>query len=319
MNEEQSALAYGRAYALFSEVYRQGLREASARILGVDYDNSQDGASHYQLFVHNVFPYESIFLGNDGLLGGVVTERVVTFYERIGFQADSSDSADHISNELSALAHLCFAEHDAIVNDLVHEVQRLRQLQRRFLDEHLLRWLATFWLAVQQQEQSVYTAIVQQSFELVCRHREALGDDLMAQDKLFILPRSPDVIDDEKTSLRDIARYLLTPAYTGFYLSSDDIKRIGTRLRLPHGFGKRQQILTNLLRTASDYELFPETIAVFKASALDWHTQLESLAGLPVAIQQVWLARLDETLAVLNHIEQMARHAMDDPYNENTR
>ncbi|MEO1166671.1 MAG: molecular chaperone TorD family protein, partial [Chloroflexota bacterium] len=249
MNEEQSTLAYGRAYALFSEVYRYGLREASARILGVDYDNSQDGASHYQLFIHNVFPHESIFLGDDGLLGGVITERVVAFYEQIGFQADSSDSADHISNELSALAHLCFAEHDAIVDDLVHEVQRLRQLQRRFLDEHLLRWLATFWLAVQQQEQSVYAAIVQQSFELVYRHREALGDDLMAQNNPFTLRPSPDLIDDQKTSLRDIARYLLIPAYTGFYLSSDDIKRIGMRLRLPHGFGKRQQILANLLRT----------------------------------------------------------------------
>ncbi|MEO1290708.1 MAG: hypothetical protein AAFV93_23450, partial [Chloroflexota bacterium] len=81
----------------------------------------------------------------------------------------------------------------------------------------------------------------------------------------------------------------------------------------------RQNLLANLLRTASDYELFPETIAVFKALALDWHTQLKSLAGLPVAIQQVWLARLDETLAVLNHIEQMARHAINDPHNENTR
>ena len=249
MNQQQSALAYAHAYELFSHVYQHGLNDDIAPLLITDRDdaNQQYGAEHYQLFVHNVFPYESIFLGDDGLLGGTITESVAGFYQRIGFTPTSDESADHISTELSAMAYLCFAELDAIEDEIPHQVERLRQLQRHFLDEHLLRWLPAFVFAVEQQEPTIYTDVVRQSFDVVCRHRVQLGDDLMATSNRFVLTASPDLLADEKTSLRDIARYLLTPAYTGFFLSVDDIRRIGATFRVPHGFGKRQQILTKPL------------------------------------------------------------------------
>ena len=264
------------------------------------------GAEHYHLFVHNVFPYETIFLGDDGLLGGIITENVNAFYQRIGFQPDMDESADHISAELNAMAHLCFAEYDAIEDQIPHEIQRLRQLQRYFLDNHLLRWLPVFCIAIQQQEHNVYAEVVFQSFELVCNHRVYLGDDLMANGRQFELAMPPELLANEKTSLRDIASYLLTPAYTGFFLSNNDIKRIGSILRIPHGFGKRQQILTNLLRTASDYELFSEILSAFREQASDWQEQLFRMSTLPTHIQTIWVNRLQNTIKVLNEIDKLA-------------
>ena len=309
MNQQQSALAYARAYELFSQVYQHGLNDDIAPLLITDTEdtNHQYGAEHYQLFVHNVFPYESIFLGDDGLLGGTITEGVAGFYQRIGFVPASDESADHISTELSAMAYLCFAELDAIEDEIPHQVERLRQLQRRFLDEHLMRWLPAFVFAVEQQDPNIYADVVRQSFELVCRHRAQLGDDLMATSNSFVLTVPPDLLADEKTSLRDIARYLLTPAYTGFFLSVADIRRIGARFRVPHGFGKRQQILTNLLRTASDYDLFPDIMADFNALATQWQKQFEAIPALHTDIRLVWIERLEATSTVLTTMETMAR------------
>lgn len=310
MNEQQSALAYARAYHLFSQVFRYGLNDELATILGVDSGDSHYGAEHYQLFIHNVFPYAAIFLGEEGLLGGTITENVSAFYHRIGFQPTSDDSPDHLSTELDAMAYLSYAELDAVEDQLPHQVQRLRQFQRRFLDDYLLRWLPAFVIAVEQQSPNTYTALVRHAFELVCRHRLQLGDDLMASDSYFVLPEIPNLLADDKTSLRDIARFLLTPAYTGFFLSVDDIRRIGATYRVPHGFGKRQQILTNLLRTASMYEVFPTIIGDFEQLSERWQAQFSAMTVLPENIQTVWLERLAVTGTMLTKIEQLARQRM---------
>jgi len=307
LNEQQSALAFGRAYELFSQIYRHGLNDEFAALINISLDESRDGSEHYQLFIHNVFPYETIFLGDDGLLGGTITEKVAAFYRRIGFQSASDESADHISSELEAMAYLCFAELDAVEDHIPHQIHRIHQLQRRLLDEHLLRWLPAFVIAVEQQTHTVYTEIVRQSFDLVCKHRLQLGDDLMAATDTFSLAEPFDLLDNEKTSLRDIARYLLTPAHTGFFLSIDDIRGIGAAFRVPHGFGKRQQILTNLLRTASDYDVFPDVIQQFKQIAAGWQAQFSAMQALPTQIQRVWISRLEATDALLDQIERLSR------------
>lgn len=306
MQKQQSALAFARAYQLFSQIYQHGLTAETAALLDISKTDAHFGAAHYQLFVHNVYPYETIFLGDDGLLGGNISERVAAFYQRIGFHSNNSDNTDHLSTELSAMAYLCFAELDAIEDQVPHQAERLRQLQRRFLDEHLLRWLPAFVIAVEQQGKSVYTDVVRQSFELVCTHRTQLGDDLMAADEVFSLPQAPDLLANEKTSLRDIAHYLLTPAYTGFFVSFSDIKRLGTKFRAPHGFGKRHLMLTNLLRTASDYDVFPDVIADFGQVGLQWQQKFKAMDLLPESIQQIWTIRLASTLALLNKIEKLA-------------
>ena len=313
MNKQQSALAFGRAYELFSKIYRHGLNDDIIAILGASMPNiaksafdSQYAAEHYQLLIHNVYPYESIFLGEDGLLGGSITDSTVEFYHQIGFHALSDESADHISKELDAMAFLCFAELDAIEDDVPHQIERIRHLQRRLLDEHLLRWMPIFAISLQKQNNENYAAVALQSLALVCSHRQALGEDLMATTAAFVLPTAPDLLNDEKTSLRDIARYLLTPAYTGFFLSIDNIKQIAAQYRVPRGFGKRQQVLINLLRTASDYDVFPQIIRTFKAYAESYKQQLITIENLPSKVLNVWLQQLEKTIALLVAIEKAA-------------
>jgi hypothetical protein len=90
---------------------------------------------------------------------------------------------------------------------------------------------------------------------------ELLGDQyahltqtLIAPPVNFTLPEPQNLLDDEKTGLKDIAELLSKPALSGVYLTHQQIKALALSLELPKGFGSRQQTLVNLLRTAVQYE-----------------------------------------------------------------
>ncbi|HFQ92410.1 MAG TPA: hypothetical protein ENK32_00240, partial [Anaerolineae bacterium] len=104
MKPTEIAQARSRSYQLLSRLFLQGVTPeilsmvqaapelAAALPDPVDFDEL--AAVHYQLFGMNVFPYESIFLDDSGLLGGRVTDGVIRSYGRFGFTADTAvDSA----------------------------------------------------------------------------------------------------------------------------------------------------------------------------------------------------------------------------------
>jgi len=316
MNQTEIAIARSRAYQLFSDLFLHGLTETNLPIvrevselaeqIPSALDSDALAAAHYQLFGMNVFPYETIFLDTDGLLGGTISSSVSSFYQEIGFPVSEQENADHLGVELALLDFLCGAEADALSDKLPHEARRMRHFQRRFLDEHLLRWLPGLTMALQQQMQPFFAALATMTLELALNHRAALDEDLMNPPATFSLPESPDILNQEKTSLKDITAWLLTPVYTGFYLSRDDIGRMGDRYRLPRGFGQRQQTLTNLMRTAVDYDAFGDVLAALQELTEQWQAFYQAIGGQP-AVTDIWLERLRQTQVLLKQVQTAAQ------------
>ncbi len=278
MKPAEIAQARSRSYQLISRLFLQGVTPETlpviqaapelAAVLPDPVDFDELAAVHYQLLGMNVFPYESIFLDDSGLLGGRVTDGVIRGYQRFGFAADTAvDSADHIGHELAALAALCQAEAEARESNLTPLIASRQDWQREFLEEHLLRWLPPFVLALRQQGDDFFTAVANLILELAAHHYNELAET--PADPGAFLPPAPDILADEKTSLKDIARYLVTPAYSGLYFSRDDVSRLARRLELPRGFGDRQQMLVNLLRTAVQYDQLTAVITGLVALT-DW-------------------------------------------------
>ena len=312
MNHSEIALARSRAYNLFSTLLAEGLTEEHYLIVKQlpefaeleEQDTAEWAATHHQLFRMNIFPYETIFRDVDGLLGGHFSETVAQFYHSIGFSPSQDDNADSIATELSALAFLCGAESDAHDDELPHEAQRMRHFQRRILDEHLLCWLPALSKAIINQGNTFYSTVADMLLKLALEHRATLGDDLLNPSQAFTLPETPELLSQDKTGLRDIAQYLLTPAYSGFYLSQEDIKNIGNRFSIPRGFGKRLQILTNLMRTASDYDALDSVLKALQEVAQDWrefYTKIETQSSIEQIIS-VWDSRLEKTDNLLEEI-----------------
>ena len=211
-------------------------------------------AEHHRVLELNVFPFEGVFRDPDALLGGAVSEQVDGFYRRAGVYRAGLPlgPADHVGTELMALAFLVGAEADAVEDGV--DASPICALQARFLGEHLAAWWPPLAVAIAAQDSPLYAALTELVTAMLVDHCDALGPDECPPSAL---PEPPALLDDPKTGLKDIATFLLTPAWSGWFLSRDEIRRVALSLRLPCGFGNRKQLLTTLFGTAVEHGQVP--------------------------------------------------------------
>lgn len=314
------ALARHLTYTLLGQLYLEGVTAVTlptiqiipslAQTVKTPFNADESAAGHQTLFGFNVFPYESIFLDGSGLLGGAVTEGVQHSYQEAGFEVDAgSSSPDHIGHELALLAHLCGAEADAWQDNLAFRAEQMRQLQWDFLQEHLLRWLVPFVLAVKGQKRPFYTALAQLTLDFVYDHWQEISAPLRLEN---FLPDPPSLLNDEKTGLKEIAGYLTTPPYNGFYLSWDDVTQLARLHNIPRGFGDRTQMMTNLLRGAAQFETLPALLDELKAAAASWQEAYAAAANSMPALAPFlinWQERIGQTGQIVAKISQLIEDA----------
>ncbi len=324
----QTALARHHTYTLFSRLFGEGVTAELrpflspipelAAVLPDKFDADENAATHHHLFHLNLFPYESIFLATDGLLGGPVTNQVQQQYTQSGFAVDAGAiSADHIGYELAFLAFLCGAEADAWEDGLAKTpalsaakvAVSIQQHQHTFLQHHLLRWLPPFVLAVQAQDNAFYSTLAELVQAFVADH--AANADMPANRN--VLPDPPFLLGSNKTGLKNIADYLTTPAYSGFFLSRDHISRIAREHQLPRGFGSRTQMLANLMKTAVQYDLFPSLINTLQNTATAFAEQYRQMVqSHPLQETQTtpWQDRCLTTVQLLEQIKSEIRQSL---------
>jgi len=171
-----------------------------------------------------------------------------------------------------------------------------------FLQHHLLRWLPPFVLAVAAQGDAFYNALANLVLDFTADHVSNPGMVVNPH----VLPALPSMLENDKTGLKDIANYLITPAYSGFFLSRDHISRIAREHQLPRGFGNRSQMLTNLMKTAVQYDQFPALISTLQNTATTFWQQFNQIVqtnphqASPIA---PWQNRCQTTFQLLEQIK----------------
>ena len=280
LSHAQLAQARSHSYQLFSQLFLNGLTavllpyiqqipELKA-VAPHPFEPDDAAAAHYDLFQLNIFPYESFFFSDDGLMGGQKTTVVQQFYQQRGYNNASSE-ADHVGEELRFLAFLAAAESDAWADNLPDEAARLQAVQQQFLSAHLLCWIAPCLLAVQQQPDPFFAEVAQLTLDLV------LTDCGEMPPPSFILPPAQDILAEEKTGFKQIVQHLITPAFSGITLSRHVIGQIARQLELPRGFGSREQMLLNLMRTAVQYDTLPQLLTILQKTCQVWHANYQQL------------------------------------------
>lgn len=275
-------------------------------------------ADHQTLFGFNVFPFQSFFLDESGLLGGTQTEQVQRSYQRAGITPDTGrddhvESPDHIAQELTFLALLLQDESRAREAGTNPEIQKLRRWQAEFLRQHLLRWVSPFVIAITTQPYPFYAALAEWMLRLLFSHASDLGDAGVA-DAVWMRETKPDltILEAEGTGLPEIASHLLLPIHSGIYLSKQDITRLARQLGLPRGFGDRRQMLLNLMRAAVTYDRLPELIESLTTLVgywLDSYTRHASTCSAAASVAEGWRARASGTAELLDQIARSARQA----------
>jgi TorA maturation chaperone TorD len=97
-------------------------------------------------------PYGSVWLEGERVVMGDTTMAVRELYAVGGFElaADFREVPDHVAAELEFLYLLVFKENEARRAGDAQAVTEAKELKRRFLGEHLGRWIAPFTAAVRQ-------------------------------------------------------------------------------------------------------------------------------------------------------------------------
>jgi TorA maturation chaperone TorD len=302
------AISRARAWTLLGELLLKGVSPelepvvrnlpVFQRILGEDLSVDELAAEHQRVLGFEVFPYESVFLSEDGQLGGPVTEGVAEYYAAAGFGRSWSDvEGDHLGVELLFMANLCAREVRATELDR-SDLEGLHGLQRDFLEAHLLRWLPPMVAALRGLEAPFTQALVEMSLELAMDHRQRLGPAARVDG----LPATRDLeslLTEPKTRLKDVARFLLSPASAGFFLCRHEISALSAQAGGPRGFGGRLELLESTMFGAvdrGDWPAFVHGLGSFVDAQLEVLAELDEL-GAPVA---EWKSRASITRSAID-------------------
>ncbi|MDD5175082.1 MAG: molecular chaperone TorD family protein [Sterolibacterium sp.] len=103
-------------------------------------------------------PYGSVWLEQQETLMGESTLAMLALYKEGGFEMDETfrELPDHIAAELEFLYLLIFRENEAHHQGKLEAQEAKAALRKRFLDEHLGRWVGPFTAAVKDGAQSNY-------------------------------------------------------------------------------------------------------------------------------------------------------------------
>lgn len=128
-------------------------RSTEPETLLLDYTRLFLGPSHIL-----AKPYGSVWLEGEKTVMGDSTMAVLDLYREGGFDIDDEflELPDHVAVELEFLYLLIFRENEARLQGDTDKLNSVIDLKRRFLSQHLGRWVGPFAEAVKGGAESVF-------------------------------------------------------------------------------------------------------------------------------------------------------------------
>jgi Nitrate reductase delta subunit len=190
-------------------------------------------------FLFQVYPYASVFLGAEGMLGGEARERVAGFWRALGLTPPPEP--DHLAALLGLAAAL--RDDEAAETDPARRALR-RQARTALLWEHLWSWTMPFLRATARagtQVDAAWADLVEDT--LLHEGRELGGPPTELPAHLREAPGFP----DDDAGLDGLLTATLAPVRSGIVVTRDDLARAGRILGAGVRIGERRFILRALL------------------------------------------------------------------------
>jgi hypothetical protein len=240
-------------------------------------------SEHTEAIVFSLYPYASVYLGAEGMIGGEARDRVAGFFRALG--APISSEPDHVTVLLASYAALA-------------EREELAHARKALFWEHLASFLPAYASAMQTLGIEFYTRWATLLSEALRAEATRLGppDRL----PLHLLETTPLAVS-EATSLSELLGGILAPARSGMILVRRDVLRAARHLGLAARAGERRWALSAMLSQDA-----PGVLAWLAAEARAWAAR-HRLHDDPVSV--VWAARAERTSEVLMAQANLAREA----------
>ncbi len=135
------------------------------------------------VFLLNVYPYESVFMNDEGYIDPSITNPALIFYREHGYSIDLNKtralSPDHIAVEMEFMMTLAQEEREALKQGDTGKVRKLREIQKKFLEEHLANWGVIYLLSAKNMaETPFYQDVCELALEFILSDYELLSEDL---------------------------------------------------------------------------------------------------------------------------------------------
>jgi hypothetical protein len=284
-----------RALAVFVEPPERAGVGRVAEALGLG--PVPEASAYTDTFVFQLYPYASVYLGDEGMLGGEARDRVAGFLKALG--REPPHEPDHLATMLGAYASLCASEDAA---DDARAREHFRVARRAFLWEHLLSWLPVYLDKLERVAPSFYKAWAGLLREALDAEVQSLG----AQDALPLhLREAREVADPRTSSPEEFLKTLLAPARSGLVLVRDDLARAAREL----GTGVRAGERTFALRSLMGQDA-AATLSWLAAEADAWeslHLRRREAHG---RVAEWWAARAASTAMLLRELRAAAEDAL---------
>ncbi|DAB28485.1 MAG: dehydrogenase [Sulfurimonas sp. RIFOXYD12_FULL_33_39] len=131
----------------------------------------------------HLIPYETFYTREDQKIetGGAnpVTDMYSTYNFMVDYEVARTVSADHIGVELEFMHHLVEAELRALEDDNISAIKDLREVQREFLNKHLLKWAPMYLINVKYEARTpLYYDAADLALEFILSDNEYLNKEL---------------------------------------------------------------------------------------------------------------------------------------------
>jgi TorA maturation chaperone TorD len=205
-------------------------------------------AAHGSLFLHQLYPYASVYLGEEGQMGGEARDRIAGFWRALG-QTPPAEP-DHLTLMLGLHARLAELEAQAAEEP---ERQSWRHARVAFLWEHLLSWLPIFLMKLLDLAgaEGVADPFYERWAVLLRDTLREDAEDLLPSDQESQLPlhlrEAPGLVDPRGSAAQDFLGALFSPVRSGMILVRADLARAARELGLGPRLGDRRAMLATLL------------------------------------------------------------------------
>jgi len=265
-----------------------------------DLDAEHLAARHHAAFGTGVPPYVGVLVGLEGHMGGDRAREASDLLRRTGLRTTRRDvEADHVGMLLRAAGFLCAAEADAVEDGRDAVIPGLRDLQTELLDRHLLLAWPPLRVAVEGLGLPEWDAVLGLAGELLVTHRAELG----AAGELSLEPVPGDLLDDPRTGLKRVARWLTVCGQTGCWITRADVDALAAAADVARGFGDRAKMLESLLFAAVDHQRIDQVLDAFLERIDSWDARYRELgqAGLPT---EPWRQRTRHTRQLVQRLRE---------------
>lgn len=255
-----------------------------AKVLGLP--SPPDRSAYHDLFLLQTYPFASVYLGAEGMMGGEAGDRVAGFWRALHVTPPSEP--DHVCSLLAL--YVTLVEREATEED---EASRALVASARgaLLHEHIASWVFPFLNKVRELGGAYYSAWSTMLEEAIVAEIRSSPSPRKLPVHLREAPALPDPRADGGEAF---LHGLLAPVRSGMIVTRNDLARAARRLGLGLRMGERVYILKALF--SQDAE---KVLEWFADTAQGWVGRHEHRGADLGEIASFWggRARMTEKLA----------------------